>query len=439
MLRWAGICAVACVVGCKFDPQLHASVDGSSTGDGKPPVSGPCDPLPMGGANQISVSDATGLATAIANAEPGETIVLADGIYSLTNTLQVRTTGVTIRSQSGDAAKVILDGGSIISPMVDIRASNVTVTAITLTHGGPLPLAIEPPNGSAGISGDRIYDVTFVDSVGPHVTIRAFQSNSSIGPYVDDGTIACSRFLETPTGPDLCLPPITGIDAAAAANWTVRDSLFENLSCRNEVKRTLAFDDGSRDTKVLNNVFVNSAMNIRFGNDPNSPRLYTDPPPTACGATPPDHRSGIICNNRISGVSVPVIAGNTDFEEGIALWHACDTWVIHNTIVSPAGTETFHDIENRYGDGHVNHLVNNLAEQLPAQRDGGVADFTNGNRTYATIGDFTDVAKGDLHIKKAAAQTGISIAPFAGICDLDADGKQRDINAPTVGAFVATP
>src|SRR5258706_11833563 len=113
--------------------------------------------------------------------------------------------------------------------------------------------------------------------------IRAFQSNSPLGPWADNGTVSCSRFIQTPASPDVCPSRILAIDAGGAAGWTVRDSRFENLACASGVHRTIAFDDGSRDTKIINNTFINVAMNIRLGNDPPTSRTYADTPPAASG------------------------------------------------------------------------------------------------------------------------------------------------------------
>jgi len=408
---------------------------GDATGDGSTAVK-PCEPLPAPLA-PVQVTDVPSLRAALQVATPGTTITLADGKYDLSvagGPISIGTAGITVRSASGNPDQVLITGNRLTSPLVVVRASNVTLTSLTLGDAPGTALMVEP-TVAADINGATVHDVTFLDNDGPAIRIRPY-NNLSTGPFADAGKISCSRFvIAVGSVANTCIQPTLGIAAEGVRGWTVRDNQFERLSCTTGVRRNVSFRAGSRDTRLIGNVFLGSAMNIMLGTTGASSRTYADAPPPGCSATP-DHRDGVVCNNRIIGLGVPPIVANTDFEEGIALWNACDPWVLHNTIVSPAGGETYHDIEYRF-PGTTAHLANNLLLQAPVSRDGGQADaaYLASNALYASEADFVDAAGGDLHLSSTASLgPGASIVGL-GLCDLDADGKPRALAAPTVGAY----
>ncbi|HEV7557551.1 MAG TPA: hypothetical protein VGO00_18935, partial [Kofleriaceae bacterium] len=400
-------------------------VDAPGTGadvaiDGPMHAVGRCAPLPMP-ANPVAVADVTSLRSALAVATPGTTITLADGHYDLaTANLVISQPGVTIRSASDDATKVVFDAG-FGAPIV-VSASNVTIASVTVTGADQGIIVVPPFSGST--TADTIYDVTFTsDRTG--IELLPFAAIS--GPFADQGTIACSRFI---AGTDTCTAGTLGILGVSVRGWTVRDSRFDHLACSSGFRRTVTFFQGSRDTQIMGNLFVGGAGNILLGQDTtNVARSYNDTP--SCGGTP-EHRDGIVCNNAITGLDAPIPPAGDAFEEGIALWHACDPMVIHNTVVSPVG-QTFTDIEYRYPDTNA-HIINNLVETLPTARDGAAADGLTSDVTYGAGTDFVD-PHADLHLSPTATEAaGESIAGL-GVCATDADGKPRDPTQPTVGAY----
>ena len=114
-MRWVWLVALA---GCSFKPGIGAgsTVDANTGGDdamrdGGTIEMGRCAPLPMP-ATSVSVTDVAGLRAALATAVAGTSIVLADGHYDVSSGITLSTAGVTIRSASNDASKVVLDGRS---------------------------------------------------------------------------------------------------------------------------------------------------------------------------------------------------------------------------------------------------------------------------------------------------------------------------------------
>lgn len=381
----------------------------------------------------VVVSDVTTLRATLATAVPGTTIALADGTYDLSlGTLIISTPGVTLRSQSGDATKVILDGAGSMAIMIRISASNVTITAVTVAHAQFVGVMVEPT--SIAVTGTKLHDITFLDDGGPAVRIFPAGGDATIGPYADNGVITCSRFVDTPTGADHCAASPLGIDGRGIRGWTISHNRFVDNACATLHRRTVVVRGGSRATQIINNHFSGSAMNILLGDGAGTARTYGDALPPNCAGVP-EHWGGLVCNNVIAGLGVPSIGSNADFEEGIALWTACDTLVIHNTIVSPGAGETFHDIEYRFPGSYVN-LVNNLLLEAPASRDSGAqnAAYAASNVTYASEADFVDAAGGDLHLAAGSSQQpGASIANLG--CSTDADGKPRSLSSPMPGAY----
>ena len=435
---------IAALAGCSFH---HGAGAGDGGGDDAPgdairdamPLANACPPLATA-PTAVMVSTVAALRSAIATASPGTTIELADGSYALDSGLAIATDGITLRSQSGHASEVVLDGGGTVSPIIGIAASGVTLTSLTIAHGGASAVDLEP-TGTADLTDDTIYDVTFDDDVGPGVQIRPEDGDPTEGPFVDSGLIACSRFVDT-TAVDHCtVPDQLAIHGIGVRGWTIRNNTFDHVTCPTTFKRTIWMRGGSRDTQLIDNHFLDSAMNIMLGDDLGLPaRVYPDALPVECSDEDdnlPQHWGGVVCNNTIAGLDLPPISGEPEtFEEGIALWSACDPWVLHNTIVTPSGTGTFHDIEFRYDDTFA-HLVNNLVEQLPAARDSGVEDpaYAASDVVYAGATDFVDPHGGNLHLAATAPESSGASIQGLELCESDADGIARPLDAPTVGAY----
>ena len=432
------------VVGCNF---VHGTQP-ASTRDAMPDTgggggggdasmtAGACVPLPAA-PNPVVVSDITGLRDALASASPGETIELADGTYPITSPLQITTPGVTIRSVSGQASGVIFNGSSL--PLA-IKASDVTISSVTFSRAPSVALLVQPP-ATGDIMGDMIYDVTFDDAVGPAVRVYPFNASVTTGPYADDGTIACSRFTDT-TAVDHCTNTTDlGIDGIAIRGWTIRNNVFDHLACATRLVRAIWISAGSRDTQVIANRILDSNGAITLGDVLNRPaRTYTDyVRPTACsglGTYLPQHWGGVVCDNAIAGLGAPMFSATGYFDDGIALWGSCDTWALHNTIVSPAGAGTANDLDFRFAGTFV-HLVNNLLEKPPAARDGGAQDvmYLSSDVLYSAPTDFVSATSDDLHLTAGSGETaGVSIAGL-GMCATDADGKPRPAASPMVGAY----
>jgi hypothetical protein len=372
------------------------------------------------------VTDVVGLTQAVAMASPGDTILLAPGTYLLSATLFMSTPNVTLRSETDDPASVILDGGDVVAP-VRMQSTGVALVSLTVARSVDDGARIEP-TASGTVTDISIYDVTFLDNRNTGTRVIPYASQAA-GPFADTGTIACSRFVHSTAGtcPD---NGIFGVQMVGTRGWTVRDSYFAGR-CSPMIARAVSVDGGSRDTTIIDNVFSNNLNNIMLGNF--TLRTYPDPLPATCSGTPA-FWGGLACNNRIAGLGVPSRAGAFDFDEGIALWRACDVWVMHNTITSPGATETFSEIEYRFAGSYV-HLVNNLVGMAPVQRDGGGLDPASVTTVYPSTAEFVDAIGGDLRLASTTTiAPGASIASI-GSCATDAAGRARSTTSPMPGAY----
>ena len=92
-------------------------------------------PLPPPTGEVIRVGDVDELHAAARRVKPGGTILLADGVYPVTRTVVISTARVTLRSESGQRHRVVLDGGGTLGELLTLRAcSGVTIADLTVQN-----------------------------------------------------------------------------------------------------------------------------------------------------------------------------------------------------------------------------------------------------------------------------------------------------------------
>jgi hypothetical protein len=389
-----------------------------------------CPPLPPPPGAVVTASSVAELVSAVNNAEPGTTILVADGYYALDGSyLRIDTPGVTLRSASGDREAVVLDGNYHTTEIVQIVASNVTIADLTLQRAYDHPIHVTSSDAGATLN-TRIYNVQIIDpgqqaiKINPHAA-RVY--------FPDDGEVACSRLTLTDAGRehirDSCYTG--GVDGHQARGWVVRDNVIEGFWCDSGLsEHAVHFWTGSRDTLVERNRLIDNARGVGFGLLASGDgRSYPDDP--CPGADYVDHYGGVIRNNMISAGRDALFASRYGFDCGICLWQACGASAIHNSVVSTQ--LPFSSIEWRFDATDV-EIINNLVSHNLRDR-GGRAQLA-GNLVDAPLALFLDGAGGDLHLVATADQAidgGISLAP--GLCDDDFDSDLRPIgDAPDIGA-----
>lgn len=387
-----------------------------------------CAPLAVSAGPTVTVGpgQAATLPAVVESAAAGTTILLRNGTYRLEGRgLWFRRPGVTLRSVSGDASTVTLDGGYRTNETVAISASDVTIAHMTITRAVDHLVHVYP-SGDA-VRGARLYGLRLVDGGEQFVKVNP---NAGRTRFVDEGRVECSIFALTDAGrPHVETQGGTscytgGIDIHGGRGWTVRLNRFEDIFCRTGrmAEHAVHVWTGSRDTVVENNTIINCARGIGFGLGPSGPgRRYPDDPAEAGRYA--GHRGGLIRNNVIYA-DVP------EYDTGIGLEQAEDVRVFHNTVFATGrATGAFSSIDARFANTRAeirNNLVNNITTR------GGAAIVSSHNLDQATADLFIDAAAGDFHLRAtavAAIDRGLVVAD-AGV---DLDGQPHG-DRPDIGA-----
>ncbi|HWB75786.1 MAG TPA: hypothetical protein VG755_12550 [Nannocystaceae bacterium] len=405
------------------------SASEDSTG-GVGPTGGDCDPLPPPEGDVIEVGPGDDLPAAIANAASGTTLMLADGTYDVSGASYIvfAQPGVTLRSQSGNPEAVVIDGGYTIGSVFEVTASDVTIAEVTIQR--PIYHPIHVTGGDGGnTENTMIYRVRVIDPGQQAIKINA----TAEGRYADYGTVACSHLELTDEGRNHVTDCYTGgIDAHLARGWVVRDNHIEGFWCAQGLsEHGVHVWNSGRDTLVERNTIVDCARGVGFGlgeSGNGTSRDYGDDPcPGVNGFV--GHYGGTIRNNMIIGDDPELFASQFGMDSGVALEQACNTAVVHNTVVSLG--QPFVSMEYRFANTHAT-IGNNLTTHGITMRDGASAELP-GNMTDVGTEHFVDAAAGDLHLAagSTAADAGMALGDAAATQDFD--GDPRD-GTPDVGA-----
>lgn len=346
-----------------------------------------CSTLPAGNGFRVGPEDVNTLRETLATAPPGAVYLLDDGTYTLTggdaaHNLAIAP-GVTVRSASGDAAAVVLEGGYATTELVTL-GEGALLAEVTVAHAAGNGVAIR------GATGARVYGVVVQDPADIGVAVLPER-----GAYSDDAVIACVSVVRT----DTCA---VGIDGVQAAGTHVYGARVDAPGCD---EPGIRFATGSADTVVeRSRVTTGGGAAIALGQsdyEEGDERVHPD---AACpDRTSVGHYGGVVRN-------VFVVGG------GLRVEDACGGTVAHTSIWGG-------DLAWAFSEGVA--LANNLA----SVSDGG-GGTASGNLT-PTAADFVDVASGDLHLAEGSAAIDAG-AVVEGVPD-DVDGDTRDA-APDIGA-----
>ena len=379
-----------------------------------------CSPLPPPSGNLVNVSTAAQLQNAVDNLTSNTTILIADGTYDLTNTLNIRSVNnVALRSASGNRDAVVIRGkgmsnssyGNVPHVVAIYDANDVLIADLTLRDAY---FHLVQVHGEDGPQRPRFYNLHLIDSGEQFVK---GSTNGSQNPrlYTDGGIVECSLFEYT----DRARSDYTNaVDVLAGADWIIRDNVFRRIRAPIGLLAgpAILMWRNSLNTVVERNQFVECDRAIALGlsapdaNSRNSNTTY-------------DHQGGIVRNNVIYR------AGSGDV--GITVNYAANFKIHHNTVILN-GTFPWGAIEYRFAvsSGDIRY---NLTDAPIWQRDGATATVV-GNVANAQPGWFVNAAAGDLHLVASAAAAINQAATLADVPN-DYDGDPRPIGpAPDVGA-----
>lgn len=400
--------------------------------DASIPTGSGCEPLPAPTGTIVNVdpSMAAALPGLVREAAAGTTFVLADGTYRIpgdeaARRIQIRASGVTLRSASGNASAVIIDGEYVTSEVITVHADDVTIAEVTVTHAVDHGIHVTPFDGEGDITGFRLLGARLTDCGEQFLKVNPGGARDG---FVDGGEVACSHFEMTDDGRPHVERAVGGcytggIDVHSARGWLVRDSRFVDIYCAGEglAEHAIHFWVGARDTIVERNTILNCARGIGFGLvEDGVTRAYADDPYPGLFI---GHYDGIIRNNVI-------VADIPYYDTGIELAQARGTLVAHNSIAETTGaTATFSSIDSRFRNA-MTTVRNNLVRRITVRDE--AMSAADHNVENVPLDHFEDAAGGDLHLTAGASMAIDVGVPIPGI-DEDFEGDARDA-MPDLGA-----
>lgn len=369
----------------------------------------------------VEVSTEAQLRSALASANAaggGRTILLADGTYTLTDTLYVDAPNITLAGKSGDRTRVIVQGDGMSSSanvgnVLRVSARSFQLRDMTLQRSRWHLVQIVGENDA---DAPILRNCILRDAYEQMVKVTIDTSNRSVTS--DDGLVENCIFEYTAgIGPQYY---IGGIDAHGAKRWTIRNNTFRSIISPSGETAEFAvhFWNGSADNLVERNVIVNCDRGIGFGmqSNPNS--------------------GGIIRNNMIFHAGVGSFA-----DTSIALAESPNTQVYNNTIFMEGAFPWA--IEYRFSSTQNVLIANNLTNKAISARDG-AGGTLSANVVTAQRNWFVNPAAGDLHLTSAVSAVVDKGQSVSGLTT-DIDGQSRpqgggiDIGADEFGAVSKIP
>ena len=374
-------------------------------------------PLPKPTGKVVRVADVAALRKAVAQAEEGTTILLADGRYRVQD-LWVRQSRLTIRGESGDREKVVLDGGGEFTRVVRVRgASDLLIADLTVANSKQYGIIFY---GDSNVQRLKVYNVkvhncwtrglkgTHAARINDGRRRQPLETVRKIRPA--GGQVRYCLFVNDSVKPydDLFGGNyVGGIDIMWAKDWVIADSVFLGIRGRHGGGRVAIFVCVNSENVVSErNLIVNCDNGICYGN-PSGERLHMT--------------GGVIRNNFIA----------VGRRAGLEICRTRDTRAYHNTLVSSSVKHlTVRFFQGAGGGRFFNNLVRGRVS-LPKD----VA--TGGNLTGKLDGWFVDPRIGDLHL---AAKGARAVGAGAALKEVTEDfDRQKRKAVPDVGADETAP
>ena len=372
-------------------------------------------PLPYPQGNVVRVSTVEDLIKAIEGAQPGQTIVVADGHYLMPRYVEIAADNVTLRGASGHRERVVLDGSrSRHIELLGVRAcSGVTIADLTIEN--------IRANGFKINSQTNVQKLTIHNCIIHNIWQRGVKGvkvppeNREVIRPKQCRVQYCLFYNDRPK--QLSDDPadiaqgnyVGGMDVMYAKDWVIRANVFVGIQGRTYEGRGaifLWFD--SQGCVIERNIIIDCDIGLHLGN-----------PHRADGVQ--YHCVGLIARNNFI-TRAP--------EAGIVTVYTKDCKVLHNTI---------YDSQSRTGrlirtvftnDGLL--VANNLLSGPGMRNESDSAIQFLNNPIGDRAGTFTDPAHGNLHLTPAGIDTVEKAVIVAEVTD-DIDGQPRGAT-PDIGA-----
>ncbi len=380
-----------------------------------PPLANPTGPV-------VRVASADELYAAAESIPPGGTILVADGHYLLPRYFELHADNVTLRSESGQRDRVILDGQGRLGELVGItRCSGVTIADLTVQNVKWNGIKL---NSDRGVNRVTIYNCVIhnVWQRGVKGVMVPQEDRQRLRPS-DCRVQYCLFYNDRPKQfeDDEADRPdnyggnyIGGIDVMYAQRWTISDNVFVGIKGRTgEARGAIFLWVDARDCVVERNTVIDCDSGICLGNSHRGPD------------TPVHCTRCVVRNNFVTRCP----------ENGILADYTRDCRILHNTIHDPNSRlrrliRLVHD-----NDGLV--AASNLLSGPEMRVETSSPVRIEGNETRDARDWFEHADRGDLHLKTAARSVIPRVTRWDDVLE-DIDGQRR-AERTAVGADQPTP
>ena len=373
-------------------------------------------PLPRPEGQVIRVGSVEELTKAADDVKPGGTILLADGHYMMPRFFAIRTDGVTMRSESGDRDKVVIDGlKSRHGELVGMKGTGITVADLTIQN--------IKWNGFKLMYGAQritIYNCVIHNIWQRGVKASAVPQDKQELSYRDCRIQFCLFYndhAKTDKDDDddrFGGNYIGGIDVKNTIGWTISDNVFTGIHGKTgEGRAGIYISENGRDCMIERNIFVDCDVAIALGN----PSL---------GYSPLQAINCVARNNFIT--RCPETAILADYSK--------DCWILHNTIHDPTARLKRLIYINDSNEGL--EVVNNLLSGPPPTVRTKSKIHFEGNVIVDDLSEsFVDVKTGNLRLRKAVPGV-LDAGRRLPRVSHDIDHRPR-FNRPDIGAHEFRP
>ncbi len=378
-------------------------------------------PLPRPVGQVIKASNVDDIYEAAKNLQPGNTILVADGHYMMTHTLNIKSDNATLRSESGDRTKVVLDfAESRHGEGVAISyASGVTIADLTVQNVSQNGIKI---NSNLEVHRVTIYNVVSHNVWQRHIKGPKMPDKDGQPQWVNACRVQyCLFYNDRPKqhgddpwedgnrGSRMGYNYVGGMDIMGANEWTISDNVFIGIHGKTrECRGAIFMWQNCKDCIIERNIFIDCDTGIALGNSSaRGERLHCN--------------NFIVRNNFVTRCP----------EGNILADHTRNCKIVNNTV---------HDPNNRLGrlirvvhanDGLV--VKNNIfsGPRISIEKYTGKIDIDN-NIIKPVSEYFVDPAMGNLHLTGEARLAIDKALPLREVTDdIDRDQRSRE---PDIGA-----
>jgi hypothetical protein len=375
-----------------------------------------------GGTTVVSVSTVSALQNAVTNITDNQIIEVADGTYTLTQSLffnsaaTVTRTNIGIRSASRNPAACIIQGTGMSSSTGTIphgihvsKVSSMLIADLTIRNVYYHAIQIA---GETGVDNVRIYNCRLIDTGEQFIK----GSTSGFAGGSDNGIVEYTLMRYTTQGTTYT----NGVDIHGGDGWIIRHNRFELVNLiPGGIGPAVLMWNGSSNTTCEGNTFINCETAIAFG------LIDRTAPQT-------DHAGGVIRNNFIyRAAGTPTGVDTPDCS--ILVWDSPNTKVLNNTIVQNGSYAN--GIEYRFSTTGA-EIRFNILDCAIVDRGGGTSSNTVGNNVInAQSSWFVAASTGNLRLSATAPASVVDAASTHASVTDDYDGNARPAGAgPDMGA-----